>query len=97
MKLANEWGFADLGKTDLTRVLFTNGLNDGWAVGSVVDLGDVEGADKRELIVMNFENGAHHSDLGHSEGGEGDTEDIQKGHADIVKLMKRWLEQIRAE
>ncbi|GMH75847.1 hypothetical protein TrRE_jg1825 [Triparma retinervis] len=94
LKLANDWGFADIESTGLTRVLFTNGLNDGWAVGSVTTVSDIANAEERDLIVMNFDNGAHHSDLSHSEPGDDDTLDIQKGHADIQDLMNRWVKDI---
>jgi len=97
LKLATSWGFDDLESTDLTRVLFTNGLNDGWSVGSIVSVDDIENAAERELVVMNFPNGAHHSDLAHSDPSGEDTVDIQKGHADILQLMGRWLQQIKEE
>ena len=83
---------------DLTSlIVFTNGLNDGWSVGSIVSVDDIENAAERELVVMNFPNGAHHSDLTHSDPSGEDTVDIQKGHADILQLMGRWLQQIKEE
>lgn len=91
--LAETWGFDDILSTPLTRVLFTNGLNDGWSVGSITETLSEE----RQLVAMNFPNGAHHSDLSHSDPGPDDTEDIQKGHEEIAELLGQWLEEIKKE
>ncbi|GMH77670.1 hypothetical protein TrLO_g15817 [Triparma laevis f. longispina] len=91
--LAKTWGFDDILSTPLTRVLFTNGLNDGWSVGSITETLSEE----RQLVAMNFPNGAHHSDLSHSDPGPDDTEDIQKGHEEIAELLGQWLEEIMKE
>ena len=76
--------------TGVTNVLFTNGLNDGWAVGSVTETLSEE----RNLIALNFPNGAHHSDLSHSDPGPNDTADIQQGHKDIADILEKWLKEI---
>jgi len=95
LEYAREWGFDDIMQnTNVTRVLFTNGLNDGWAVGSILESLD-EG--ERQLIAMNFPNGAHHSDLSHETPGPNDTEDIQQGHKDVIELFHKWLADIKAE
>jgi len=92
---ANDWGFDDIIKnTDVSRVLFTNGLNDGWSVGSICETLD---AGDRQLIAMNFPNGAHHSDLSHSAPGLNDTPDIQEGHAAIIQLFHKWFKDIKEE
>mmetsp|Transcript_8716 Transcript_8716/g.17994 ORF Transcript_8716/g.17994 Transcript_8716/m.17994 type:complete len:491 (-) Transcript_8716:51-1523(-) len=91
--LASTWGFDDILSTPLTRTLFTNGLNDGWSVGSITETLSEE----RQLIAMNFPNGAHHSDLSHSDPGPDDTEDIQEGHEKIAVLIGEWLTEIMAE
>ena len=46
---------------------------------------------------MNFPNGAHHSDLSHSDPGPNDTEDIQEGHEKIAALIGEWLIEIMEE
>lgn len=88
--LAEMWGFEDVATSGATRVLFTNGLNDGWSVGSITESPD-EG---KGLIALNFPNGAHHSDLSHSDPGPQDTQDIQEGHKEISKIIGAWLEEI---
>ncbi|GMH91645.1 hypothetical protein TrVE_jg10783 [Triparma verrucosa] len=91
--LASTWGFDDILSTTLSRTLFTNGLNDGWSVGSITETLSEE----RQLIAMNFPNGAHHSDLSHSDPGPNDTEDIQEGHEKIAALIGEWLIEIMEE
>lgn len=54
-RLVDQWGFNDLVGNGASRILFTNGLNDGWSVLSILeDLSDT-------LVTLNFPNGAHHS------------------------------------
>jgi len=86
-RLADLWGFDRL--QDLTsRIIFTNGLNDGWSTGSVVkNL-------SQSLIAINMPNGAHHSDLSHNPPGPYDTPDIQAGRAHAADWLARWLGEI---
>lgn len=86
--LADEWGFDRM--ADLTsRIIFTNGLNDGWSAGSVV-------ANLSEsLIAINMPNGAHHSDLSHDAPGPQDTDDVIAGRAQAAALLEGWLHDIR--
>jgi hypothetical protein len=50
-RMVNEWHFDDITKTG-SKILFTNGLNDGWSTSSILD---VEG--NPDLAVVNFPNG----------------------------------------
>mgnify|MGYP002037239813 CR=1 FL=1 len=70
--LADAWGFGkdSLKAAGASRIIFTNGLNDGWSVGSITtSLGDT-------LPALNMPNGAHHSDLSHRIPGPWDTSDV---------------------
>lgn len=72
-KLVHEWMFDDLEHLGATHILFTNGLNDGWSVGGITqNISDT-------LLVLNFDNGAHHSDLSAVGPSDRDTLDIQHG------------------
>ena len=85
-KLVNDWQFGadDLAKV-ATKIIFTNGLNDGWSVGGIQDnLSD-------SLLALNFENGAHHSDLSGGGPSEVDTPDIKKGFKQITSILREWL------
>ena len=59
--LPDEWGFDAATLPSVTsRIVFTNGLNDGWSAGGILtNLSDT-------LIVFNMPKGAHHSDLSHT-------------------------------
>jgi hypothetical protein len=90
-ELVNQWKFNSLVETNVTRILFTNGLRDGWSVGGVQkNLSD-------SLIALNFENGAHHSDLSHSGPTSNDTDDIKAGHKSIAYILQKWLYEVRQE
>jgi hypothetical protein len=85
--LVDQWHFDDL--RNVSRILFTNGLNDGWSKGSILsNLSDT-------VLVLNFENGAHHSDLSHKGPSEDDTEDIRRGFDAIQVILGSWLEDVR--
>ena len=88
-RLADLWGFGHL--QDLTsRIIFTNGMNDGWSAGSVnANLSST-------LIAINMPNGAHHSDLSHDPPGPNDTPDITAGRAQAVRLLSNWLDEIKS-
>ena len=62
--LVDLWGFDSTGlaMSGATRILFTNGLQDGWSVGGITeDVGDTDAG--LQLLAVNMENGAHHSDV----------------------------------
>jgi hypothetical protein len=83
-----EYGLNDL--TNVTRLLMTNGYNDGWYPTSYTE--PIKGCD---AVIMNFENGAHHSDLTHQL--QPDTPDIAQGHLDISNLIGQWLAEVKGE
>ena len=90
-ELVSKWKFDDLVGVGASRILFTNGLNDGWSVGAVKqNLSD-------SLLVVNFENGAHHSDLNVRGDSERDTQDIKDGHVVIQNILTTWLGEIKRE
>ena len=83
--------FDDLLAKGASRILFTNGLQDMWSGGSYLEsLSD-------DIIALNFENGAHHSDLSHVGPSQYDTEDIRLGFITITQILSKWLDEIRAE
>ena len=71
------WGFTPEGlvAAGASRILFTNGLNDGWSVGSVTETLSTT------LVAINMPNGAHHSDLSHDPPSPTDTSDVTEGRA----------------
>jgi hypothetical protein len=91
-RLAQAWGFDDLQRRgNASRILFTNGLNDGWSVGSILtNLSD-------SLIALNFPNGAHHSDLSGKGPSDDDTEDIRQGFDTIKSILQRWLGELKSK
>lgn len=89
LELVQRWKFDQLVETNVTRILFTNGLKDGWSVGAVKqNLSE-------SLIALNFPNGAHHSDLSGRGPTEHDTDDIQQGFRDIIAILGSWLNDVR--
>lgn len=69
----------------MTNIIFTNGLNDGWSAGGVMEsLSDT-------LVVFNMPNGAHHSDLTHTRASASDTPDVTKTRAQAKNLLRTWL------
>eukprot|EP00580_Thalassiosira_gravida_P006093 CAMPEP_0201631238 /NCGR_PEP_ID=MMETSP0493-20130528/5284_1 /ASSEMBLY_ACC=CAM_ASM_000838 /TAXON_ID=420259 /ORGANISM="Thalassiosira gravida, Strain GMp14c1" /LENGTH=574 /DNA_ID=CAMNT_0048102541 /DNA_START=159 /DNA_END=1883 /DNA_ORIENTATION=+ len=89
--LVTNLGFADLVKTGTSRILFTNGLQDMWSGGSYLE--DVSDS----ILALNFENGAHHSDLSHVGPSENDTEDIREGFVQVTGILETWLDEIKEE
>jgi pimeloyl-ACP methyl ester carboxylesterase len=87
--LVDEWGFNDLVAGGASRILFTNGLNDGWSVLSVLE------SLSNSIVAINFPNGAHHSDLSHEGPSAEDTEDITRGFSQITNLLTFWLEGMK--
>jgi Serine carboxypeptidase S28 len=71
-----------------TRILFTNGMNDGWSVTGILDTGI---NNTEDLPVLNFPNGAHHSDLSALGPTDLDTDDIKRGYVRIERILSDWL------
>ncbi len=87
--LVRRYGFDDLVGRNVTRILFTNGLRDGWSVAGIqANLSDT-------LVALNFPNGAHHSDLSHAGPTPTDTDDIKEGYGRIVTILSTWLDDVR--
>eukprot|EP00966_Prymnesium_polylepis_P148312 3426147-Prymnesium_polylepis.1 len=82
---------AGLVQQGATRIIFTNGLNDGWSAGGF--LTDV--SPEADLLTLNMENGAHHSDLSHSPPGPQDTPDVVAARAKATGILARWIEAAR--
>jgi len=89
-RLVNMWHFDDYSNT--SKLLFTNGLKDGWSVGSYTSSPTLDDS----VVVYNFPNGAHHSDLRHEWPTNEDTADIISGQDKILILMRTWLTEIKA-
>ena len=88
-RLVNLWGFNDLVSHGASRILFTNGLHDGWSISSITtNLSDT-------LVAINFPNGAHHSDLSHEGPNENDTDDIKAGYVEISNLLAKWIKEVK--
>ena len=83
-RLADLWGFDDMAALT-SRIVFTNGLNDGWSV--LTNLSD-------SLVAINMPNGAHHSDLSHTAPGPQDTPDVTAARAQAAALLERWLHEV---
>ena len=92
-RLVDEWGFtaAGLRAQGASRILFTNGLNDGWSAGSIT--ADVDPG--RDLLALNMPNGAHHSDLSHDVPSAADTPDVVSVRARAATIVERWIAEAR--
>jgi len=78
-------------KANVTKILFTNGMQDMWYGGSYTkDVSDT-------ILALNFENGAHHSDLSHVGPSDADTEDMKEGFVKIQNQLETWLNEIKSE
>eukprot|EP00979_Chaetoceros_neogracilis_P001940 scaffold349_cov267-Chaetoceros_neogracile.AAC.35 len=84
-RLVKEWRFDDMENAGVTHILFTNGLNDGWSVGGL------QKNISETLLALNFENGAHHSDLSAVGPSVRDTDDIRDGFVQIRNILEDWL------
>jgi len=93
-ELVGLWGFgaAGLRAQGASRIVFTNGLNDGWSAGGFAS--DVDAA--RELLVLNMPNGAHHSDLSHAWPMAGETADVLEVRANATALLEKWVGEVRS-
>lgn len=84
--LNQRWHIDDITATNVTHILFTNGLQDGWSVSGVLhNLSET-------VLALNFPHGAHHSDL--SGPTDDDTDDIQQGRVQIQRILAGWLEEL---
>ena len=90
LALVRNLGFGNLIESGASHILFTNGLQDMWSGGSYLE--DVS----ETVIALNFENGAHHSDLSHVGPSENDTDDIKEGFVTITHIIEKWLDDIKA-
>ena len=89
LKLVREFKFDDLIGQGASRILFTNGGNDLWSMGSPLKtMSD-------SIIAINMPNSAHHSELYHYNSEGVDTEDVMKAHDDITDILEGWLEEIK--
>lgn len=88
--LNREFGFDDL--SQVSRLLLTNGIVDGWSIASVLDEGVAQGVE-----VVNMVNAAHHSDLSHGGPTENDTPDVKEAFVRIGATIGEWLDDVRAE
>jgi lysosomal Pro-X carboxypeptidase len=87
-ELVSKWHFDELVVSNVSHILFTNGLKDGWSVSGIqTNLSDT-------LIALNFPNGAHHSDLSHLGPNENDTEDVMEGYKLITRILGLWIDEI---
>jgi hypothetical protein len=89
-ELFERWRWLDFNQT--SRILFTNGLLDGWSVSGIrSNISD-------DILVINFPNGAHHSDLsGHIPDPQYDTPDILDGLKRIRHILAGWVDDTRRD
>lgn len=90
-RMVDQWHFDDLIGQGASRLLFTNGLADGWSADSILD------NLSPDIVAINMPNGAHRSDLSHMGPRAADTEDIKASFPLILNAMTRWLKEIKAE
>jgi pimeloyl-ACP methyl ester carboxylesterase len=84
--LADLWGFDEARLPHVTsRIIFTNGLNDGWSAGGITTNLSAT------LLAFNAPNGAHHSDLSHSWPSSADTPDVQLVRDLAAATIEEWL------
>ena len=86
-ELADLWGFSsDRLAGVASRIIFTNGLNDGWSAGGIlVNLSDT-------LLAFNMPNGAHHSDINHLWPDPAtDTPDVTATREAVASIIEQWL------
>jgi hypothetical protein len=88
-ELVDLWGFSEERLPLITsRIIFTNGLNDGWSVGGITaNLSDT-------LIAFNMPNGAHHSDLSHAWPSSADTPDVTLVRQLAGDILAGWLKTV---
>merc|ERR1712070_892215 len=101
-RMNNEWKFDDLLWTNTSRIVFANGLRDGWSTSSITSVANNNNDDggesrQQQIRVLNFPNGAHHSELkGGPYPNPKDTDDILQGYDDATDILSTWLDEIYA-
>jgi lysosomal Pro-X carboxypeptidase len=78
--------------TGVTRVLFTNGMQDMWSGGSYLE--DLSNS----ILSINMINAAHHSNLTHTSleyNKEHDTDDVKEAKERIAKILGTWIEEVK--
>lgn len=87
--MLHEWDYMNKLNTTAEYILFTNGMQDMWSAGSVLwNVSDT-------VLALNFEHGAHHSDLSHEGPNEHDTSDILEGYSQILTILGGWLDEVQ--
>lgn len=93
-RLRDEWGFSNL--TSASRIFFANGMNDGWSAASITEISKAE--ELCDLSVINFPNGAHHSELKSGPyPNPNETQDILEGYQTVTDILSSWLDEIRLD
>ena len=93
-RMRDEWGFSDL-TTRTSNIVFANGMHDGWETSSITNATAV--SESSGLFVVNFPNGAHHSELKRGPyPNPSDTDDIVEGYQTATTILSGWLEDISA-
>lgn len=90
-QLVHDWRFdaAGLVAQNASYIILTNGLNDGWSVSGLQhNVTDT-------VVAVNFETGAHHSDLSGSIDPTQNTPEVNVKRQAIFELLQEWLTQIR--
>ena len=84
--LVDAWGFSEAMLPNVTsRIVFTNGLNDGWSAGGV--LTNLSAT----LLAFNAPSGAHHSDLSHNWPSAADAPDVVAMQAAAQNTIAGWI------
>ena len=88
--LADKWGVsaAALAESGASKIVFTNGLNDGWSAGGITE--DLSPT----LLSVNMPQGAHHSDLSHQPAAPTDTADVTAARKKVADILGGWLREI---
>eukprot|EP00536_Pseudo-nitzschia_multiseries_P008929 jgi/Psemu1/306141/fgenesh1_kg.237_\ len=97
-RMNREWGFGgDRGLSrKFSRIVFANGMNDGWSTSSMTNATELAEPAYSEVRVLNFPNGAHHSDLSHVYPNPNDTDDILEGYDHAKQILGGWLDEMAA-
>jgi hypothetical protein len=83
-RMLDMWNFWPFVENGGSYVVFTNGMNDGWAPASITyNMSDT-------VVAFNMENGAHHSDLWPGEG----TPDVEENHRQVSETIGKWLYEL---
>mmetsp|Transcript_4002 Transcript_4002/g.6268 ORF Transcript_4002/g.6268 Transcript_4002/m.6268 type:complete len:565 (+) Transcript_4002:43-1737(+) len=88
-RLKNMWSELRNNKAFYKRLLFTNGMNDGWSVTS-----NLLNATDEGVVALNFPNGAHHSELQTEWPLPYDTDDVAEGFEQVKSILKEWILQV---